>query len=67
MTSGKFLVPTPAFKFSNVSIKPQEWVADVGENRNEILSGVLGLSDDEIRELDSSGVVGPMPEVATAS
>jgi CoA:oxalate CoA-transferase len=65
--SGKFLVPTPAFKFSNVSIKPQEWVADVGENRNEILSGVLGLSDDEIRELDSSGVVGPMPEVATAS
>ena len=56
--SGKFLVPNPPFRFSNASVNAKDWVADVGEHGDEILSGILGMSEEEIRELDSSGVIG---------
>lgn len=56
--SGKFLVPNPPFRFSNAEVHAQEWVSDVSQDRQEILQGILGLSVEQVHELERAGVVG---------
>lgn len=55
--AGSFLVPNPPFRFSNADVRAREWVSGVSEDRHQIL-GEAGLTDDEIRELESAGVLG---------
>lgn len=55
--SGTFLVPNSPLKFSNTRIVAQNWVADVGEHGDEILGGILGMSQTEIDQLDGAGVI----------
>jgi 2-methylfumaryl-CoA isomerase len=60
---GDYLVPGSPFEFSEFARSPPRRASVLGEHTDEILSGILGLSDHEISQLHEKGVVaGPRPQ-----
>ncbi len=55
--SGSFLVPCQPFKLSNSAVAAEGKVSDLGADSDTVLSEILGLSRDAIRDLKSEGVV----------
>ena len=55
--SGKVKVPGSIFKMSRTPGKIDFGAPFLGENTQEILSGLLGLSDDEITELSNEHII----------
>jgi 2-methylfumaryl-CoA isomerase len=54
---GQYPVPGTPFEFSEFQRCPPERAPVLGEHTDEILSGILGLSDSEISRLHSDRVV----------
>ena len=59
---GSFLMPGSPLVFSDLERRPPERAPLLGEHTEEVLAGVLGMSDAEIGRLHDRGVVaGPAP------
>ncbi|HPF59989.1 MAG TPA: CoA transferase [Candidatus Competibacteraceae bacterium] len=59
---GEYLTPGSPFEFSEFERLPPQRAAVLGEHTDEILSGILGMSDAEISRLhDDKVVAGPRP------
>ena len=59
---GSFLMPGSPLVFSDLERRPPERAPLLGEHTEEVLAGVLGMSDAEIGRLHDRGVVaGPTP------
>jgi 2-methylfumaryl-CoA isomerase len=59
---GSFLMPGSPLVFSNAERRPPERAPQLGQHTDEVLAGVLGMSDAEIGRLHDRGVVaGTMP------
>jgi 2-methylfumaryl-CoA isomerase len=59
---GEYLTPGSPFEFSEFERLPPKRAAVLGEHTDEILSGILGMSDAEISRLhDDKVVAGPRP------
>ena len=54
---GEFLIQTLPVRFQDMSNKPADWAADLGQHNDEILSTVLKLSSDEIELLRNEKVI----------
>ena len=54
---GEYLVPGSPFEFSEFERSPPQRASVLGEHTDEILSGILGLSDHEISKLHEAKVV----------
>lgn len=54
---GEYLVPGSPFEFSEFEREPPRRASVLGEHTDEILSGILGLSDHEISKLHETKVV----------
>lgn len=54
---GEYLVPGSPFEFSEFERSPPQRASVLGEDTDEILSGILGLSDHEISKLHEAKVV----------
>lgn len=55
---GSYLVPGSPLHFSNLERMPPTRAPTLGEHTDEVLSGLLDLSDSQIGKLRDSGVVG---------
>jgi len=55
--SGRFSVPRQPFLLSEATVSSASWVSDAGADADEILSRVLGKSEDEIADLRRRKVV----------
>ncbi len=49
--AGQLKVPNPAFKFSNATAEARNYVPALGANNADVLSSVLGYSEDRIAAL----------------
>ena len=59
---GSFLMPGSPLVFSDLERRPPERAPLLGEHTEEVLAGVLEMSDAEIGRLHDRGVVaGPAP------
>ncbi|MBK6288219.1 MAG: CoA transferase [Gammaproteobacteria bacterium] len=58
---GPIHYPSFPFKFNGEYLPVSRAAPCLGEHNQEILGGVLGLSDDEIAQLRSDGVIGERP------
>jgi crotonobetainyl-CoA:carnitine CoA-transferase CaiB-like acyl-CoA transferase len=54
-------IPRQPFRFENVPVWNTEPSPTLGQHNHEVLGGILGLSEDEIAELEAEGVVGQAP------
>jgi 2-methylfumaryl-CoA isomerase len=54
---GDYLIPGSPFEFGAFERTPPERAAVLGEHTDEILSGILGMSDSEISRLHEDKVV----------
>ena len=55
--AGTFKVVNTPFKFSRTPCKAERAAPELGEHNQEILSGLLGMSQHEIEKLKASGVI----------
>jgi CoA:oxalate CoA-transferase len=60
--AGPLKVPNSPFLFSetHAAVRPQ--VARIGEHNYDVLTNHLGVTREEVAELERSGVIGPAPE-----
>jgi len=55
--AGKFRVVNTPFKFSRTSYKVEKASPDLGQHNREVLSQLLGMTDEDIDKLEESGVL----------
>jgi CoA:oxalate CoA-transferase len=55
--AGTFKVVNTPFKFSRTANKPQKASPELGENTQEILTGLLQMTPEEIQRLENAGVI----------
>ena len=60
--TGSHPIPVMPFRFRH---HPEPWLRrpapTLGQHNHEVLGGILGLTDDELAELEASGIVGTRP------
>jgi CoA:oxalate CoA-transferase len=54
---GKYKVVNNPFKFSEGSCKPSAMAPDLGQHTEEVLRGILGMSNQEMDALKKSGII----------
>ena len=58
---GRRRTPTVPFRYASVDRWLRAAAPTVGEHNREILGGLLGLSDDQLAQLEADGVIGTRP------
>lgn len=61
---GRHPVPGQPYRFSTVERWTHRATATLGQHNHEVLSGILGLSDAEIAQLEADGIIGTRPRGA---
>jgi crotonobetainyl-CoA:carnitine CoA-transferase CaiB-like acyl-CoA transferase len=59
---GAIPLPSLPFRFERVDRWLRTPAPTLGQHNEPVLCGLLGLSDDELRELEADGVIGTRPE-----
>src|SRR5690606_2754839 len=59
---GRHPVPGQPYRFSTVERWTHRATATLGQHNHEVLSGILGLSDAEIAQLEADGIIGTRPK-----
>ncbi len=55
-------LPSLPFRYASVDRWLRTAAATLGQHNALVLGGVLGLSSDELRDLEADGVIGTRPE-----
>ena len=55
-------LPSLPFRYASIDRWLRKAAPTFGEHNERVLGGVLGLSPDELRELEAEGVIGTRPE-----
>ena len=48
---------TPPWRFSETPARIDGWTPDLGQHNMEVFSGLLGLTPEEVRDLEESRVI----------
>ncbi len=59
---GAMPLPSMPFRYASVDRWLRTPAPTIGQHNEPVLCGILGLSSDELRELESEGVIGTRPE-----
>jgi crotonobetainyl-CoA:carnitine CoA-transferase CaiB-like acyl-CoA transferase len=54
-------LPSLPFRYSSVDRWLRTPAPTIGQHNESVLGGILGLSPDELRELEAEGVIGSRP------
>jgi crotonobetainyl-CoA:carnitine CoA-transferase CaiB-like acyl-CoA transferase len=59
---GAMPLPSLPFRYASIDRWLRTPAATIGQHNERVLSGILGLSPDELRDLEAEGVIGTRPE-----
>ena len=59
---GAMPLPSLPFRYASVDRWLRTAAATIGQHNEQVLSGILGLSAADLRELEADGVIGTRPE-----
>lgn len=62
--TGSYRAPGPPYRFGSVAKWLTHAAPTLGQHNNEVLGGLLGLTDIEILDLEAAGVIGSRPNGA---